>query len=815
MMRVRFWGVRGSIAAAGPETAQVGGNTSCVEVRCRRTAATTARPRRSIIFDAGTGLRRLGESLEPRGAPVDARTCSSATCTGTTSRAFPSSGPPTRRATASGSTRPSAAHRTATCARRSTRRCARRTSRSASTRMRAELALRRRRRRRGSSQSARRTVQAAAADASQRLPRLSRRARAGAASSTPPTPSTTPGAARRAAARAGARRRRAHLRRAVHRRRVRRQARLGPLDGGGGRAPGRGGRRRPARPLHHDPTHDDWQIARIEAATRARFPHDRRGARRAGADARRRAARAQRRLGGLRHGRPLLPCATDPERISEDAMAQKPNVLLAVGPLLQREVDLDELLDRLVTEIAEALGADRGTLYLVDPEAGELFSKAAHLPELQADPAQDRAGHRRHRRRDGAAAQPAVGRGRPALLQGHRPADRLPHAQRPGRAAARPRRQRHRRGAGAQRQARQLRRRRRGVLQAAGGRGRARRREHVALRAGAAAARDAARASLPVRYRYNRIVGESAAMQRRLRAHAQGGRHRRHGAPARRERHRQGADRARHPLQQRAPRRPVREARLHDHPADADGERALRPRARRLHRRRGARRAASARRPTAARSSSTRSASCRCRCRPRSCASCRTASSSASAARARSSADVRVVAATHRDLEALVGRGEFREDLYYRVKVVQLTLPPLRERGAEDVIRLAEHFLDVYRRKHGKPLLRFGAAARERLVGASLAGQHPRARALRGERGRACARARDRRRRAGAAAGGRRPRSGDAASGRVPRAAAGRGRARARVRTLAAVDGNRSRAAELLGIGRNTLLRKLKEYGKA
>jgi Nif-specific regulatory protein len=64
-------------------------------------------------------------------------------------------------------------------------------------------------------------------------------------------------------------------------------------------------------------------------------------------------------------------------------MLQKPNVLLAVGPLLQREVDLDELLDQLVHKIAEALGADRGTLYLVDPDAGELFSKAAHLPELK------------------------------------------------------------------------------------------------------------------------------------------------------------------------------------------------------------------------------------------------------------------------------------------------------------------------------------------------------------------------------------------------------------------------------------------------
>ena len=53
-MRITFWGVRGSIASPGPDTAAVGGNTSCVEVRCG-----DAR----LILDAGTGLRRLGDSL--------------------------------------------------------------------------------------------------------------------------------------------------------------------------------------------------------------------------------------------------------------------------------------------------------------------------------------------------------------------------------------------------------------------------------------------------------------------------------------------------------------------------------------------------------------------------------------------------------------------------------------------------------------------------------------------------------------------------------------------------------------------------------
>ena len=139
------------------------------------------------------------------------------------------------------------------------------------------------------------------------------------------------------------------------------------------------------------------------------------------------------------------------------------------------------------------------------------------------------------------------------------------------------------------------------------------------------------------------------------------------------------------------------------------------------------------------------------------------------------SADVRVVTATHRDLEALVGRGEFREDLYYRVKVVQLPLPPLRERGAEDIVRLAEHFLDVYRRKHGKPLLRFGAAARRAAGAAPLARQHPRARALRRERGGPVRGRRDRRRAAGAAArpARRRRRAGAGLRrGRSPRSSA-------------------------------------------
>jgi len=59
-MEIRFWGVRGSIASPGPETAGVGGNTSCVEVRCGA---------QRIVLDAGTGLRNLGNALVRTGEP--------------------------------------------------------------------------------------------------------------------------------------------------------------------------------------------------------------------------------------------------------------------------------------------------------------------------------------------------------------------------------------------------------------------------------------------------------------------------------------------------------------------------------------------------------------------------------------------------------------------------------------------------------------------------------------------------------------------------------------------------------------------------
>jgi len=71
--------------------------------------------------------------------------------------------------------------------------------------------------------------------------------------------------------------------------------------------------------------------------------------------------------------------------------------------------------------------------------------------------------------------------------------------------------------------------------------------------------------------------------------------------------------------------------------------------------------------------------------------------------------DVRVIAATHRNLQAMVEDGAFREDLYYRLSVIPLELPPLRDRR-EDVPELVQHFFVKAKQKHGRPDLKLPAS---------------------------------------------------------------------------------------------------------
>jgi two-component system response regulator GlrR len=77
--------------------------------------------------------------------------------------------------------------------------------------------------------------------------------------------------------------------------------------------------------------------------------------------------------------------------------------------------------------------------------------------------------------------------------------------------------------------------------------------------------------------------------------------------------------------------------------------------------------------------------------------------------------DVRIVSATHRNLEELLEQGEFREDLYYRLNVVNLVLPPLRQRR-EDISLLAEYFLARLSARNRRKINAFSPEALELLI---------------------------------------------------------------------------------------------------
>ena len=79
------------------------------------------------------------------------------------------------------------------------------------------------------------------------------------------------------------------------------------------------------------------------------------------------------------------------------------------------------------------------------------------------------------------------------------------------------------------------------------------------------------------------------------------------------------------------------------------------------------------------------------------------------------SVDVRVIAATNRDLRLLVNEKKFREDLFYRLSVFEVEVPPLRDRG-DDIEMLLDHFLERFRQHHGRPELAFSDEARQKLL---------------------------------------------------------------------------------------------------
>jgi DNA-binding NtrC family response regulator len=177
--------------------------------------------------------------------------------------------------------------------------------------------------------------------------------------------------------------------------------------------------------------------------------------------------------------------------------------------------------------------------------------------------------------------------------------------------------------------------------------------------------------------------------------------------------------------------------------------------------------------------------------------------------------DVRVIAATNSDLEAAVENGEFRSDLYYRLKVVTVKIPPLRDRP-EDIPQLLKHFLGIYAAENKRENMRFTAEAMRKLVEEPWEGN---VRELRNlveslavlspeDQIRVEDLPEEYRGLAARPVSGRPPEEARAAESltmeQIERQAI--------LEALEKTGGNRTRAAGMLGIGLRTLQRKLKEY---
>jgi two-component system response regulator HydG len=174
--------------------------------------------------------------------------------------------------------------------------------------------------------------------------------------------------------------------------------------------------------------------------------------------------------------------------------------------------------------------------------------------------------------------------------------------------------------------------------------------------------------------------------------------------------------------------------------------------------------------------------------------------------------DVRVIAATHRDLEALAEDGRFRPDLFFRINVVRLDVPPLRARG-NDVLLLAQAFLEQFAARAGRKALRFGRSAAEKLLAHDWPGN---VRELRNCIEHAVALARgeeisveDLPERVRVHTGKARVLQAHDPAELVPLDEVER---RYILQVLDAVGGNRTEAARVLGLDRKTLYRKLAGY---
>lgn len=486
----------------------------------------------------------------------------------------------------------------------------------------------------------------------------------------------------------------------------------------------------------------------------------------------------------------------------------QPSLLLAIGPLLSRQVDLDVLFATIVDQVAQSLDADRGTLYLVDPEAGEVFSRAAH-PSLALQ----------IRLKLGQGVAGAVAKSGQLLnlasTAGNRQffaeVDRLTGYRTRSIVAA----------PILDRDGKTL-----GVLQVLNAKsGRFSDEDEQALRRLAAETamaleatslyaqvRAPASTALPVRYRYNHIVGESPPMRvvyDLVRRAAQTSATVLLGGESG-----TGKELTARAVHFNSPRK--------DGPFIKLDCTAIPPTLienELFGHERGAFTGADKRSegkceqaeggtlfideigelPLPVQSKLLRFLQDREFERVGGTRTLRT--------------DARVVVATHRDLLAMVARGQFREDLYYRCRVVEIRLPPLRERGREDLVRLAEHFLAQYARRHAHREMHLSSAAIETLVGHAWPGNirelehciesavvlaegdviEPHHLPMPG------------------ASTGSAPDKAPSAPRFAPRPLDAVEREHIAA-TLAACDGNRTIAARSLGIGRNTLLRKISRY---